>query len=95
MRAKFRNSFTTPEPMVPNVVTPVNFEMPDVNHTFLCGHRIMVQVASSWFPLTDINPQRFQDIAAARPGDFAKATERVYHSARAASGIVVHVMPGK
>jgi predicted acyl esterase len=70
----------------------VNFEMPDVNHTFLRGHRIMVQVESSWFPLTDVNPQRFEDIATAQPADFAKATERLYHSRGSASGIVVRVL---
>jgi uncharacterized protein len=69
--------------------------MPDVNHTFLRGHRIMVQVAGSWFPLTDLNPQRFEDIAIALPGDFMKANERVYHSRQAPSGIVVHVRPAK
>jgi predicted acyl esterase len=55
----------------------------------------MVQVASSWFPLTDLNPQRFEDIATALPGDFMKANERVYHSRQAPSGIVVHVRPAK
>jgi hypothetical protein len=92
MRAKFRNSLSTPEAMTPDQVTPVNFEMPDVNHTFLRGHRIMVQVESSWFPLTDVNPQRFEDIATAQPADFAKATERLYHSRGSASGIVVRVL---
>jgi putative CocE/NonD family hydrolase len=95
MRAKFRKSLSQPEAMLPDQVTPLNFDMPDVNHTFLRGHRIMVQVASSWFPLTDLNPQRFEDIATALPGDFTKATERVYHSPQAASGIVVHVRPAK
>jgi putative CocE/NonD family hydrolase len=92
MRAKFRNSLSTPEAMTPDQVTPVDFEMPDVNHTFLRGHRIMVQVESSWFPLTDVNPQRFEDIATAQPADFAKATERLYHSRGSASGIVVRVL---
>jgi predicted acyl esterase len=54
MRAKFRNALSRPEAMLPDQVTPLNFDMPDVNHTFLRGHRIMVQVASSWFPLTDL-----------------------------------------
>jgi len=93
MRAKFRNSFAKPEAMMPNEVTPVNFEMPDVNHTFLRGHRIMVQFESSWFPLADVNPQRFEDIATAQPADFVKATERLYHSRRSASGVVLHVLP--
>jgi len=92
MRAKFRDSFSAPEAMTPDQVTPVNFEMPDVNHTFLRGHRIMVQVESSWFPLTDVNPQRFEDIATAQRADFVKATERVYHSRGSASGIVVRVL---
>ncbi|MBZ5525519.1 MAG: CocE/NonD family hydrolase [Acidobacteriia bacterium] len=92
-RGKFRNSFEKPEPFKPGEVSAVNFEMPDINHTFRRGHRIMVQVQSSWFPLVDLNPQTFVDIPNARPEDFKKATERVYHSKSAASGIVVGVMP--
>ena len=95
MRARFRNSMSDPEAMTPNQVTFVNFDMPDVNHTFLRGHRIMVQVQSSWFPLTDLNPQRFEEIASAQRADFVKATERVYHSRQAPSAIVVHVLPGR
>jgi predicted acyl esterase len=67
--------------------------MQDVNHTFLKGHRIMVQVQSSWFPLIDRNPQVFIDIAKARPEDFVKATETVFHQAGAASGIELMVIP--
>jgi predicted acyl esterase len=67
--------------------------MQDVNHTFLKGHRIMVQVQSSWFPLTDRNPQVFMDIAKAKPEDFVKATETVLHQADAASGLELLVMP--
>jgi len=93
MRAKFRNSWETPEPLVPGKVTEVDFTMQDVNHTFLKGHRIMVQVQSSWFPLIDRNPQVFEDIAKAKPGDFVKATETVYHQADAASGVELLVMP--
>ncbi len=85
-RAKFRNSWEHPEPLVPGKVTEVNFTMQDVNHTFLKGHRIMVQVQSSWFPLTDRNPQVFVDIDKARPEDFRAATETVFHQAGAASG---------
>ncbi|HXM69311.1 MAG TPA: CocE/NonD family hydrolase C-terminal non-catalytic domain-containing protein, partial [Candidatus Acidoferrum sp.] len=66
--------------------------MQDVNHTFRRGHRIMVQVQSSWFPLTDRNPQTFVNIPDAKPADFVKATERVYHAERQASGIVVGVV---
>ncbi|HXJ96193.1 MAG TPA: CocE/NonD family hydrolase [Terriglobia bacterium] len=93
MRAKFRNSWEKPEPMTPGKVTSVNFTMPDLNHTFRKGHRIMVQVQSSWFPLTDRNPQTFVDIPNARPEDFKKATEQVFHSKNAASGIDLMVLP--
>jgi putative CocE/NonD family hydrolase len=92
-RAKFRNSFETPEPLTPGKVTSVDFTMQDVNHTFLKGHRIMVQVQSSWFPLTDRNPQVFMDIAKAKPEDFKKATETVFHEAGAASGVELMVLP--
>jgi predicted acyl esterase len=71
----------------------VNAEMPDVNHTFRAGHRIMVQVQSSWFPLVDRNPQTFTDIPFAKPEQFVKATESVYRNADAASGIEVLVVP--
>ncbi len=92
-RGKFRNSFEHPEPFTAGQVTKVDFDMPDVNHTFRRGHRIMVQVQSSWFPLVDLNPQTFVNIPEARPEDFKKATERVYRSKSAASGIVVNVLP--
>ncbi|HEY4357652.1 MAG TPA: CocE/NonD family hydrolase [Acidobacteriaceae bacterium] len=92
-RAKFRNSWEKPEALVPGKLTDVNFSMQDVNHTFLKGHRIMIQVQSSWFPLTDRNPQVFMDIAKAKADDFHKATETVFHQAGAASGIEVLVMP--
>jgi putative CocE/NonD family hydrolase len=93
MRAKFRNSWETPEPLVPGKVTEVNFTMQDVNHTFLKGHRIMVQVQSSWFPLTDRNPQVYEDISKAKPEDFKSATETVFHEAGAASGLELMVLP--
>lgn len=91
-RGKFRQSFEKPQPFTPNQMTEVDFTMPDINHTFKRGHRIMVQVQSSWFPLVDLNPQTFIDIPNAQPGDFRKATERVYHSPSAASGIAVSVL---
>jgi len=93
MRAKYRNSWEKPEPLVPGKQTEVDFTMQDVNHTFLKGHRIMVQVQSSWFPLTDRNPQVFEDIYKARPEDFQKATETVFHQAGAASGVELMVLP--
>jgi len=91
MRGKFRKSFETPEPFVPGKMEEVSFEMPDINHTFRRGHRIMVQVQSSWFPLADMNPQTFVNIPDAKPSDFHAATERVYRSQSAPSGIKVLV----
>jgi hypothetical protein len=80
IRGKFRNSYTQPEPFVPNRPTEVAFTLPDVFHTFRKGHRLMVQIQSSWFPLLDRNPQTFGDIPQARPEDFRRAEQRVYHS---------------
>jgi putative CocE/NonD family hydrolase len=91
-RGKFRHSFEKPEPFTPGKVEKIDFTMQDVNHTFRRGHRIMVQVQSSWFPLTDRNPQTFVNIPDAKPADFAKATERVYHSGQAPSGVGVLVL---
>jgi len=92
MRAKFRNSWEKPEALTPGKLTEVDFSMPDVNHTFRKGHRIMVQVQSSWFPLVDRNPQTFVEIPYAKPEDFKKATEQVFHSRDAASGVEVMVL---
>jgi len=91
-RGKFRHSFENPEPFTPGKVEEVAFAMQDVNHTFRRGHRIMVQVQSSWFPLTDRNPQTFLNIPDAKPSDFVKATQRLYHGAGQASGIEVNVL---
>jgi uncharacterized protein len=91
-RGKFRNSFEKPEPFTPGKIEEINFTMPDVNHTFRRGHRIMVQVQSSWFPLVDRNPQDFENIPDAKPADFQKATERVYRGEGHNSGIVVDVL---
>ena len=93
MRAKFRDNWETPTALVPGKMVSVNSEMPDVNHTFRAGHRIMVQVQSSWFPLVDRNPQTFVDIPFAKPEQFVKATESVYRNAGAASGVEVLVVP--
>jgi putative CocE/NonD family hydrolase len=92
-RGKFRHSFEKPEPFAPGKVEEINATFPDVNHTFRRGHRIMVQIQSSWFPLTDRNPQTFVNIPDAKPSDFVKATERVYHTKGEPSGIVVGVLP--
>jgi uncharacterized protein len=92
-RAKFRNSWEKPEPLEPGKMTDISFSMPDLFHTFRRGHRIMVQVQSSWFPLTDRNPQVFTEIPNADPGQFTKATEQVFRQKGAASGVEVLVMP--
>jgi putative CocE/NonD family hydrolase len=92
-RAKFRNSWENPEPLVPGQETEITFTMPDLHHTFRRGHRIMVQVQSSWFPLTDRNPQTFTDIPNAKPEQFQKATEQIFHQKDAASGVEVLVIP--
>jgi putative CocE/NonD family hydrolase len=93
MRAKFRNSWEKPEAMVPGKLTEVNFTMSDVYHTFRQGHRIMVQVQSSWFPLVDRNPQTFVDIPHAKPENFRKAEQRIFNSRNAASAVELMVLP--
>lgn len=77
-RGKFRKGFEKPVPFEPGTPDRITFHLPDIAHTFRPGHRIMVQVQSSWFPLTDRNPQKFLDIPNAKSTDFVKATERVY-----------------
>ena len=89
LRGKFRNSFSKPEPFVPGKVTKVQVQLNDVAHTFLPGHKIMVQVQSSWFPLVDRNPQKFMRIPDAEADDFTKATIRILHNQKNASTISV------
>ncbi len=93
MRGKFRNSLSKPEPFVPGRPTPVNFALQDVAHTFRAGHKIMVQIQSSWFPLVDRNPQKFVDIYKAGESDFQKATQRVYHTAEMPSHLELLEVP--
>jgi putative CocE/NonD family hydrolase len=93
-RAKFRNSLEKPEPMKPNEAAAIRFEMPDVYHGFRRGHRVMVQVQSSWFPIVDRNPQKFMDIPKAKAEDFQKATQRVYRSNKLNSSVTVMAMRG-
>ena len=88
-RGKFRKSFETPVPFVPNQPDRIEFSMPDVYHTFRKGHRLLVHVQSSWFPLTDRNPQKFMDIGKAVDADFAKATHRVHRG----SSVTLSVVP--
>lgn len=94
MRGKFRNSYAKPEPFQPGQLTRIDYVMPDIYHTFRRGHRIMVQVQSSWFPLIDRNPQKFCDIYHARPDDFQVAQQRIYHSPQARSQIEVQALGG-
>jgi putative CocE/NonD family hydrolase len=91
LRGKFRNSLSNPEPMVPNRVSHLEFELGDKNHTFLKGHRIMVQIQSSWFPMFDRNPQTFVDIYHARESDYQEATQKVYRSPANSSRIQLTV----
>ncbi|OGU59391.1 MAG: hypothetical protein A2V66_16100 [Ignavibacteria bacterium RBG_13_36_8] len=87
MRGKFRNSFEKPEPFVPDKVTNVKLELNSIHHTFQKGHKIMVQVQSSFFPFFDMNPQKFCNIYKAKDEDFLKATHRVYRSSKYPSSI--------
>ena len=93
MRGKFRNSFEKPEPFEPGQPTKVAFRMNDIYHTFRPGHKLMVQVQSSWFPLADRNPQTFVDIYAAKESDFKKATQHLYHAREMPSRVIVSVLP--
>jgi len=93
MPARFRNSFEKPEPLRPNVPTKLSYVMPGIVHTFKKGHRIMVQIQSTWFPLVARNPQKFMaNYKEGTDADFQKATERVYHSAQYPSRIVLPVI---
>ncbi len=92
MRGKFRNSYEKPEPFTPGEITEVKYNLPDVSHCFRKGHRIMIQVQSSWFPLVDLNPQKFIDIYNADASDFQKATHRIYHDKKNPSGVIVNVL---
>jgi uncharacterized protein len=93
LRGKFRNSFEKPEPFEPGKPATIKFEIPDIFHTFRRGHRVMIHVQSSWFPLVDRNPQSFVNIPTAKPEDFRKATQRIYRSANAPSFLTVLVLP--
>ena len=93
-RGRFRRSFAAPVAFAPGQMDKVDFELPDLYHTFRRDHRIMVQVQSSWFPLVDRNPQKFVDIYQAREADFQRATHRVYRQRPAASGVRVKVLAG-
>jgi putative CocE/NonD family hydrolase len=93
MRAKYRQSYEKPAPLVPDQVTHVEFDLRDRYHTFKKGHRIMVQVQSSWFPVIDRNPGVFTDIYHARPSDYQRTTQRVHRSPTQPSHLIVRVIP--
>jgi putative CocE/NonD family hydrolase len=92
MRGKFRNSLEKPEPFKPGEITNVKFNLNDVAHTFLKGHKIMIQIQSSWFPLIDKNPQKFMNIPTASESDFQKATIKIFHISGYSSKIVLPVL---
>lgn len=91
-RAKYREDFSRPSPLVPGQVTPIKYDLLDKYHTFKKGHRIMVQIQSSWFPLIDRNPQTFVNIYEAKESDFKKATHRIHRSAAHPSHLQVNVV---
>ena len=98
MRGRYRNSFSAapggvkPEAFVPGKITQVKYTLPDVAHTFKKGHKLMIQIQSSWFPLADRNPQKFVDIYHCDDSDFQKATIKIHHDAVNASKIVLPVL---
>ncbi len=91
-RGKFRNSYENPQPFIPGKIEQVSFDLNEIAHTFLKGHRIMVQVQSSWFPIVDRNPQKFIKIPLANSSDYQKATIHVYHDTEHSSHIILPVL---
>ncbi len=95
LRGRYRKSFERPEPITPGRVEPYRFVLPTAHHVFLPGHRIMVQIQSSWFPLYDRNPQTYvNNIFFAKPADYRKSTERVFHTAGEASYVELPLVAG-
>ncbi|MHB8502437.1 MAG: CocE/NonD family hydrolase [Candidatus Acidiferrales bacterium] len=93
-RGRFRKSFEKPEPITPDAITPFTIDLHTANHVFKKGHRIMVQVQSTWFPIIDRNPQKFvPNIFEAKESDFQKATQRIYRSNEFPSGVVLSILP--
>ncbi|MDQ6815538.1 MAG: CocE/NonD family hydrolase [Bacteroidota bacterium] len=91
LRGRFRNSYEKPAAFIPGKIDEVKYKLGDVAHTFKKGHRIMIQIQSTWFPLVDRNPQSFVDIYHAKESDFKKATVHIYHNATASSKIMLPV----
>ena len=95
-RGRYRESFSTPKAIVPDQPLTYRFELPNTNHVFLPGHRVMVQIQSSWFPLYDRNPQTFvPNIFLAKPGDYKKAVQRIYHTPKEASFVELPVVEAR
>ena len=94
-RGRYRQSMSAPKAITPGAVLDYTFSLHTQNYTFLQGHRVMVQVQSSWFPLVDRNPQKFCDIYTATDADFQKATQRIYRSPQAASQLRVGILKGE
>ena len=92
MRGKFRKSLEKPEPIEPGTPTSFRFDMNDVFHNFRKGHRIMVQIQSTWFPMIDRNPGKFLDIFRAKASDYQKTRQRIYRSATFQSYLGVSVV---
>jgi len=95
LRAKFRSSMSDPEPLTPGQPTRLTFTIGDRYHTFLKGHRLMVQVQSSWFPMFDRNPQTFVDIYHAKDTDYRPATHTVYRSSSRPSFLTLPVLDNR
>ena len=91
-RGKFRNSYEHPEAFEPNKITEVKFKLNDIAHTFKKGHKIMIQVQHTWFPLVDRNPQKFMNIPDAKESDFQRSTNRFYHDVQRPSSVGVMVL---
>ena len=92
-RSKYRNSYEQPEPLIPGQITKIEYDLRDKYHCFLKGHRIMIQIQSTWFPVIDRNPQKFIDIYHAGEEDFQKATQQVFRSSEYPSHIQVFLLP--
>ncbi|MEZ5759103.1 MAG: CocE/NonD family hydrolase [Emcibacteraceae bacterium] len=92
-RGKYRNGFDKPEAFVPGEVTNIKYKMPDISHTFKQGHRVMIQIQSSWFPLADRNPQKFMNIYQAKDEDYIKATHKILHSSDYPSSVTIGRIP--
>ncbi|MEK6783354.1 MAG: CocE/NonD family hydrolase [Bacteroidota bacterium] len=95
MRGRFRNSFEKPEAFIPNKVERVKFDLPDIAHMFKKGHRLMIQIQSSWFPLVDRNPQKFVNIYECDDSDFQKASIEVHHDTKNVSSVLLPVLSTK